>query len=114
MSQQEMEFESSSRDEPKSSSSYAGYVGWEPYHNAPIGQKLSGQAGPSWNHRLALAIVSLCLWVVVLLSLVGIGLGLSLSNHADMLAQFAPVLVVGILCMSGVVIIVNVIFNRRH
>ena len=112
MSQQEMEFEGINRDEQKSS--YGAYVGWEPNYNATAGQKLSGQGGPSWGQRLALAIVSLCLWTFVLLALVGIGVGLGVSGYGSVIREFAPVFAVGLMCMTFVTIVVNVIFNRRR
>ncbi|HLG63839.1 MAG TPA: hypothetical protein VKY19_17995 [Ktedonosporobacter sp.] len=73
MSRQGMEFEGVMRDGPKSSSSSLGYEGvphYKDYTASSYGQKVvSGRSNaPSAGHRLALAIVSLSLLMVMFLA----------------------------------------------
>lgn len=112
MSQQEMNYGEMSRDRPQFS--YAGYEGG-PYGNnsSPgfYGQKLSGQARGNTatpGQRLALAIVSIVMLIIMTFGLIG----LAIATHAPDWAVF-PILFILVLFYSAVVII-NIVFHRKH
>jgi hypothetical protein len=122
MAQQDMEFEGANRDSPKSSS-YTGYEGVPPYSDytsgsyagSSSGQKLSGSGAwkaPGPGQRLALAIVSLALMMG--LSMFLVGMGVIIIVHGISLTIFAPIVAVCFICFGIAVIVVNVVFNRKH
>jgi hypothetical protein len=123
MSQQHMEFDESQRERP--GASYTAYEGVPPFNSYsihPYGQKLSGNEiskTPTVGQRLALAIVSLVLWIALFLTIAAImasyvpaygppGVYESVSN------TLFPFLIVGFLIFSAIVILVNVLFNRKR
>ena len=123
MSQQNMKFEESQHERP--GASYTGYEAVPPYNSYsthPYGQKLAGNEisrMPSTAQRLALAIVSLVLWIGLFLTIAAImssyippfgpgGYAQSISNI------LFPFLIIGFLIFSALVILVNVLFNRKR
>jgi hypothetical protein len=112
MSQQELNFEEVRHDGPQAS--YSGYEGTpqhRSYSTGFYGEKLSAQrTGQILNagQRLALAIVSLALLVVVIFGMVLI----AVASHADGWVAI-PVLLV-IFLFGAVVTIINLAFNRSH
>jgi predicted neutral ceramidase superfamily lipid hydrolase len=116
MSQQEMDFGRIEQERP--GSSYTGYEGVHhsnDFTNASYGQKLSpqatGKAVPS-KQRLALAIVSLVLWVVVfLIAAVSIS-SISPENPISRIAY--PFLILALLLFSAIVFFINFLFNRKY
>jgi hypothetical protein len=110
MSQQQMNYEGSYRDGP----SYDGYEGSPHYNTYSMdmnGQKLSGQAkGQTLTaaHRLALAIVSLVLMVVVTFGVILI----AMLSQGGILAGVFALLVIVLFYLA--VVAVNVVFNRSH
>src|SRR5579859_6561452 len=103
MSQQNMQFEESQRDRP--GASYTGYEAVPPYNNYsthPYGQKLSAQETgrmPTVGQRLALAIVSLVLWIGLFLTIAAIMVGYSPNPGGyDLLDNYLyPFLIIGFL-----------------
>src|SRR5581483_11448236 len=102
MSQQHMEFDESQRERPGAS-----YTGHEASRGATAAQ------------RLALAIVSFVLWIALFLIIAAImssyippfgpdGYAQSISNI------LFPFLIIGFLIFSAIVILVNVLFNRKR
>ena len=126
MSQQHMQFDESQREKP--GTSYTGYEAVPPYNNYfthPYGQKLSVQETsrmPSSAQRLALAIVSIVLWIALFLIIAAI-MG---SYHPDFFTtpgggyvetgsnMLEPFLIAGFAVFSAIVIIINVLFNRKR
>ena len=125
MSQQHMQFDESQRERP--GASYTGYEAVPPYNNYsthPYGQKLTGNEIsrlPSTGQRLALAIVSLVLWIVLFLIIAAI-MG---SYHADFFTtpggvyetgsnMLEPFLIAGFAVFTAMVIVINVLFNRKR
>jgi hypothetical protein len=114
MSQQEMNYDDSHHD----SSTYTGYEGIPPYNNfstGMYGQKLSAQGigkTPSPAQRLALAIVSLVLWMV-LFFIVLIGM-VSISPGNPASGAIYPLLIVGLLIFSALVFVLNSLFNLKR
>ncbi len=123
MSQQHMEFDESQRERP--GASYIAYEGVPPYNSYsthPYRQKLSAQETsrmPTAGQRLALAIVSFVLWIALFLIVAAImssyippfgpgGYTESISNI------LFPFLIIGFLIFSAIVILVNVLFNRKR
>src|SRR5947209_8139523 len=111
VSQQEMDY--GERDYVRPGPSF-GYEGDARFGNAAsygiYGQKLSGQAGgqaATASQRLALAIVSLVLLMLLTFGLIGI----AIATHAPNWAVF-PILFILTLFASAAVII-NVVFNRK-
>jgi hypothetical protein len=113
---QRMDFRESNSEEP--SSYYAGDEGAPGYYSYATGfggmnagQKLSGLAytgrEPSASQRLALAVVSLVLWVFTLFGLVG----LAIAFHADNSA--GVYILLGMMLFSGLIAVVNFVFNRK-
>ena len=123
MSQQHMEFDESQRERP--SASYAGYEAVPPYNSYsthPYGQKLSGQETsrmPSTAQRLALAIVSLVLWIALFLIIAAIMISyippVGPNGYAQSISGILfPFLIIGFMIFSAIVILVNVLFNRKR
>lgn len=124
MSQQHMQFDEGQGERP--GASYTGYEAVPPYNNYsthPYGQKLSAPETskmPTSGQRLALAIVSIVLWIVLFLIVAAImgsyqpgfitpgGTYEMVSNTLD------PFLVAGFAVFSVMVIIINVLFNRKR
>ena len=123
MSQQHMEFDESQRERP--GASYTAYEGVPPYNsysNNTYGQKLSGHEAskiPTAAQRLALAIVSFVLWIALFLIIAAI-----MSSYAPPFGPggyaqsisgiLFPFLIIGFLIFSAIVILVNVLFNRKR
>ena len=126
MSQQHMEFDESQRERP--GASYTGYEAVPPYNSYsthPYGQKLSGNEiskMPSTAQRLALAIVSLVLWIGLFLTIAAImsayaayGPSSGPGGYAESVSHtLFPFLIIGFLIFSVLVILVNVLFNRKR
>ena len=109
MSQQEMQFEGSSRHEPNHS--YTGYEGVPHYNNystASYGQKLTPQAAFSSGQRLALAIISIVMLMIMTFGLIGIAIATRVPDWAVI-----PILFILTLFYAAVVII-NIVSNRKH
>ena len=126
MSQQHMEFDESQRERPDAS--YTGYEAVPPYNSystPPYGQKLTGnEIGrmPSTGQRLALAIVSLVLWIGLFLTIAAImsayaayGSPSGPGGYAESVTHLLfPFLIIGFLIFSAIVALVNILFNRRR
>ncbi|HEU0000515.1 MAG TPA: hypothetical protein VFQ36_06430 [Ktedonobacteraceae bacterium] len=123
MSQQHMEFDESQRERP--GASYTGYEGVPPYNNYSsntYGQKLSGHEasrGPTAAQRLALAIVSFVLWIALFLIIAAIMSSyippFGPGGYAQSISGILfPFLIIGFLIFSAIVILVNVLFNRKR
>ncbi|HEV2656870.1 MAG TPA: hypothetical protein VGT82_18025 [Ktedonobacteraceae bacterium] len=111
MSQQEIHSEKIYADGPQGS--YSGYEGTQhrSYDNNYSGQKLSGQGmgrRASAGQRLALALVSLILLVIVIFGLVLIAAGTNVEGWVAI-----PILLI-IFLFGAVATIINVVFNRSH
>jgi hypothetical protein len=112
---QQMEFSESSPE--RSGTSSTGYEGVPNYnHNdystSSKGQKLSGNllgSTPGTGQRLALAIVSLVLWIMLFLFVVSIIITIGSVNQL-----LEPFLVLGFLLFTAMVFLINIMFNRRH
>ena len=110
-----MEFSESSHE--RSGTSSGGYEGvpnynYNDYSTSSHGQKLSGyEMGntPGTGQRLALAIVSLVLWIVLFLIVVGIIITIGSVNQL-----LEPFLVLGFLIFTAMVFLINMMFNRKH
>lgn len=122
MSQQHMEFDESQRERP--GASYTGYEAVPPYNSYsthPYRQKLAAPETsrmPTSAQRLALAIVSIVLWTALFLVVAAI-MG---SYHPDFFTtpgggyeigsnMLQPFLIVG---FTAMVIIINILFNRKR
>ena|SRR5438105_14566458 len=112
---QHMEFSESSHE--RSGTSSARYEGvpnynYDDYSTSSRGQKLSGYlvgSTPRTGQRLALAIVSLVLWIMLFLFVVGIIITIGSVN------QFLePFLILGFLIFTAMVFLINIVFNRNH
>lgn len=116
MTQHQMDSGELNRDGPQSP--YTGYEGIPPndnYSASSWGQKLTVDnisSSPSSGQRLALAIISLILWVVVFI-IVGLGAS-SLSPDNPSSHVLYPFLIVALLIFSVLVLIINILFNRRQ
>ncbi|SRR5258708_7221208 len=115
MSEQQMESEGANSE--RLYGSYTGYEGQPLHHNgASFGQKLSlsspGQA--SANMRLALAIVSLVLWLVLfLIVIIGSYFGISGSFSSNAGNLIEPLLILGLFIFTVLVFVLNILFNRK-
>ncbi|HEX6484985.1 MAG TPA: hypothetical protein VF043_39570 [Ktedonobacteraceae bacterium] len=116
MSQQQVNFDPDHRGEPPLYTT--GYQ--DPAHDSDYsshfsGQKLSGRDAvlqPTAGQRLALAIVSLLILFIFFVALLVV---LSTGALAPNIAQdFAPALGFISLGLVAAVIVVNVVFNRKH
>jgi len=106
MSQQQ---EMNDRHGPQSS--YSGYEGVSTHDESPFftsGQKLSQRLGASAGQRLALAIVSLGMFVFMTFGLVLI----AVISHADAWVTFPIVFILTLFAVAA--IIINVVFNRSR
>ncbi|HLQ29802.1 MAG TPA: hypothetical protein VK140_11280 [Ktedonobacteraceae bacterium] len=116
MSQQQMNFDEINRDE--SASYTAGYEEpphYNTYSSGSFGQKLSGHESgrtPTAGQRLALAIVSLVLLLLMFFAIVAVALSGSLAP--DVAKNLSPVLGLVSLGFIAAIIVVNVVFNRKH
>jgi hypothetical protein len=125
MSQQHMEYDGSPRERP--GASYAAYEGvphYNDYSTNTYGQKLTGRETskiPTAAQRLALAIVSIVLWILLFLVIAGI-LG---SYHPEFSVTpggayetgsniLEPFLIAGFAVFTVMVIVINVLFNRKR
>ena len=98
--------------------SYTGYEGvphQDRYPSSSFGQKLlvdNNSSSFSAGQRLALAIISLILWVVVF----GIiGLGASAISPDNPSSRFLyPFLMAALVIFSVLVLAINILFHRRH
>ena len=109
---QEMNYQGGYRDEPPPL--------YDTYNNRPSDQKLKGFVrsnigGPSASQRLALAIVSLILWMGMFLFVI-LGVVSTLSSGLSSPAKFliSVMLVFGMLLFTGLVVFLNVLFNRNR
>ena len=106
MSQQEMNYGEMSRSRPESS-----YTAYEsvPHYNVS-GEKLSGHAAgtiPSAGQRLALALASLVMLMLMTFGLIGIAAALQAPSWV-----IIPILFILVL-FSAVAVIINIVFNRK-
>ncbi len=115
MSQQQMNYEEINRDGPKAS--YGGYEGSAPaFHDYSTGsfgqgQKLAGSGigrSVTPTQRLILALFSLAILVLVTFGM----LAFAFLAHADVTAAIFLFLLLAM--FYGVVVIINVVFNRSH
>lgn len=112
---QQMEFSESSHE--ISGTSSGGYEGvpnynYNDYSTGSKGQKLSGYligSTPGTGQRLALAIVSLVLWIMLFLFVVSIIITIGSVNQL-----LEPFLILGFLIFTGMVFLINIMFNRNH
>jgi hypothetical protein len=112
---QQMEFSESSHE--RSGTSSGGYEGvpnynYNDYSTSSQGQKLSGYvvgSAPGAGQRLALAIVSLVLWIMLFLIVVGIIITIGSVNQL-----LEPFLILGFLIFTAMVFLINIVFNRKH
>jgi len=107
---QEMNYQGGYHDEPPPL--------YTDYTNGPSGQKLTGFVqstigGPSEGQRLALAIISLILWMGMFL-FVTFGVASAVSSGLSSAPKFliSVMLVFGMLLFTGLVIFLNALFNR--
>jgi len=113
MSQQEMEFDGTHREGPKSSyGEYTGTPQYESYSTAgSYGQKRSGFGlgkAVSPGYRLALAIVSMGFMLFMTFGILLIGL----LAHIDTLTGILFFLL--LVCFYAAVVAINIAFNRKH
>jgi hypothetical protein len=116
MSQQQMNFDADKRDGPPSyETGYQEATQDRDYSSHFPGQKLSWQDAamqPTAGQRLALAIVSLLILFLFFLALIVL---LTTGALAPNIAQnFAPAFGYMSLGLIAAVIVVNVLFNRKH
>jgi two-component system OmpR family sensor kinase len=113
---QHMDFRESNGEAPPSySSGYEEIPGYNSYATGfglySAGQKLSGPTPadktPTTNQRLALAIVSLVLWVITLFGTIG----LAIVSRAEPSA--AIFILVGASLFAALIAVVNIVFNRK-
>jgi len=112
---QQMEFSESSHE--RSGYTSGGYAGdpnynYNDYSSGSKGQKLSGYLvsnAPGTGQRLALAIVSLVLWILFFLFVVAIIITIGAVNQ-----MIEPFLVIGFLIFTSLVFLINILFNRKQ
>jgi hypothetical protein len=112
---QHIEFGESSHE--RSGTSSGGYEGvpnynYNDYSTSSKGQKLSGYlvgSMPGTGQRLALAIVSLVLWILFFLFVVGLIITIGSINHL-----LEPFLIFGFLIFTVMVFLINMVFYRKH
>ena len=110
-----MEFgESSHERSGTSSGEYEGVpnYNYNDYSTCSKGQKLSGYlvgSMPGTGQRLALAIVSLVLWILFFLFVVGLIVTIGSINQL-----LEPFLLIGFLIFTVMVFLINMVFNRKH
>ncbi len=107
---QEMNYQGGYHDEPPPL--------YNTYNSGPSGQKLTGFAqstigGPSAGQRLALAIISLILWLGMFM-FITFGVASAASSGLSSATKFliCVMLVFGMLLFTGLVIFLNALFNR--
>jgi len=115
MTQHQMNSGEIPRDEPHAS--YTGYEGTPPYesYSSSLGQKLSADfrsSAFSPGQRLALAIISLVLWVGVLIIVVASMSSVSPDNPSSRVLY--PLLIAALLIFSVLTLIINLLFHRRQ
>ena len=119
---QEMNYQGGYRDEPPVASVYQSGPPPQPqyntYNSGPMGQKLTGFArsnvgGPSATLRLILAVISLLFWMGMFL-FVTFGVVSLASSSLSGATKFliSAMLVFGMFLFTGLVIFLNVLFNR--
>lgn len=117
MSQQGMEFEGIMRDGPKSSSSlgYEGVPHYKDYTASSYGQKVvTGRSNaPSAGHRLALAIVSLSLLMVMFLIAMYAAAKLPWSDAPGVAYTGLFTIIFMTALFTVATTVVNYFFNRR-
>ena len=105
-------------DRDGSQASYTGYEevpGYDTYSSSAFGQKLSldnSSSSFTAGQRLALAIISLILWVVVFF-IVGVSAS-SISPDNPSSRVLYPLLIAALLIFSVLVLIINILFHRKH
>ena len=111
----QMDYREQSHEEPSSyTSGYQETPGLNSYATGlgmfSAGQKLSGSAGITFTagQRLALAIVSLVLWVITLFGL----LAIAIASRADATVGVYVLLVM--VLFSVLIAVINVVYNRGH
>lgn len=129
MSQQQMDSGEINRDEPRlSSREYEAGVHYDRDSSALYGQKLAATmstSSPSSGQRLALAIVSLALWVLVFLIVVFSLITTPSTIFVESVASTTsydnpswhilyPLLIAGLLIFSILVFAINMLFYRKH
>jgi len=116
MTQHQMGEGETNRNGPQTS--YTGYEEvprYDNYSSSAFGQKLSLDNSSSSlvsGQRLALAIISLILWVVVFI-IVGVSAS-SISPDSPSSRVLYPFLIVALLIVSVLLLIINILFHRRH
>jgi len=116
MSQQGMEFEGVMHDGPQSSSTgYQGVPHYKDYTANSYGQKvITGRSNaPSAGHRLALAIVSLSLLLVMFLIAMIIAANLPWYNSSSVAFAMLFTLIFMFVLFAVATMVVNYFFNRR-
>jgi hypothetical protein len=112
---QQMEFSESSHE--RSGTSSGGYEGvpnynYNDYCSSSKGQKLFGYlvgSMPGTGQRLALAIVSLVLWILFFLFVVGVIVTIGSINQL-----LEPFLLIGFPIFTAMVFLINILFNRKN
>ena len=112
---QHIEFSESSQE--RSGTTSGGYEGvpnynYNDYSTSSQGQKLSGYfvgSTPGTGQRLALAIVSLVLWIALFLFVVSIIITIGSVNQL-----LEPFLVIGLLIFTALVFLINILFDRKR
>ncbi len=106
----EMNYQGGYRDEPPPL--------YTTYNNGPSGQKLTGfvqstTGGPSAGQRLALAIISLILWMGMFMFVI-FGIASTVSSDLSSVPKFliSVILVFGMLLFTALVIFLNALFTR--
>jgi hypothetical protein len=116
MAQQQIHFDPDNRDGPPSyETGYQENVHDNDYSSHVTGEKLSRRDAlmhPTAGQRLALAIISLLVLLLMFLAVILLAAsGVLAPNEAQ---HFVPTFVYMILGLFAAVIVVNVLFNRRH
>lgn len=115
MPQEQVNSNQTQRDEPTSYS--IGYEEVPHYRDASFGAsglKLSeraGDKGPTAGQRLALAIVSLVLLLIMFFGIIGVA---TANLPPDVAENFAPVFGIFVIGFFIAVIVINVVFNRKR
>ena len=110
---QHMEFSGGSHERSSTSGEYEEVpnYNYNDYSSSSTGQKLSGYLmgnRPGTGQRLALAIVSLVLWILFFLFVVGIIVTIGSVNQL-----LEPLLIIGFLIFTAMVFLINILFNRK-
>lgn len=113
MSQQQMNFEEINSDSPKSYAGYEGIFNQNDYNTRSYNQKLSTGQTIKSVYRVLLAIVSLVLWITLLLIML-LGEGLANVSDSSGARLLQPLLVFGFLLLTGFLVTINILLNRRR